>query len=109
MARGTRLLIERCTFGGRCCLGDVFSTRARRHCNHGYGCHDSGPEPARAAGDRSWLHVGTVAPSGGFDLGPTARAKAGPVKETTMVNYSRWDDSKKQRPAVAAETSTGME
>ena len=26
-----------------------------------------------------------------------------------MVNYSRWDDSKKQRPAVDAETRTGIE
>ena len=31
------------------------------------------------------------------------------MKETTMANYSRWDEIKKQRPAVAAETSTGME
>jgi len=31
------------------------------------------------------------------------------VKETTMANYSRWDEIKKQRPAVDAEARTGIE
>ena len=35
--------------------------------------------------------------------------EAVPVKETTMANYSRWDDIKKQRPAVGTETRTGIE
>ena len=35
--------------------------------------------------------------------------EAVPVKETTMANYSRWDEIKKQRPAVDAEARTGIE
>jgi len=31
------------------------------------------------------------------------------VKETTMANYSRWDDIKKQRPAPSADTRDGVE
>jgi predicted XRE-type DNA-binding protein len=35
--------------------------------------------------------------------------EAVPVKETTMANYSRWDEIKKQRPAVDVEARTGIE
>jgi ribosome-binding protein aMBF1 (putative translation factor) len=31
------------------------------------------------------------------------------MKETTMANYSRWDDVKKRRRAPDAETRTGVE
>ena len=44
--------------------------------------------------------------------GPQGRRElreAQPVKETTMANYSRWDDIKKQRPAPDVETRTGVE
>jgi ribosome-binding protein aMBF1 (putative translation factor) len=32
-----------------------------------------------------------------------------PVKETTMANYSRWDDVKKKRPASTADTRAEVE
>ncbi len=31
------------------------------------------------------------------------------MKETTMANYSRWDDVKKKRPGPDAETRVGVE
>jgi ribosome-binding protein aMBF1 (putative translation factor)/putative component of toxin-antitoxin plasmid stabilization module len=35
--------------------------------------------------------------------------RAVPVKETTMANYSRWDDIKRKRPGPDADTRAGVE
>jgi ribosome-binding protein aMBF1 (putative translation factor) len=41
--------------------------------------------------------------------GRRSQRRAGPLKETTMANYSRWEDVKKKRPAPDADTRAGVE